>query len=225
MPQLSGGRFVFNRRRQLWVLSSGVFKIDIQLIRNHLGNAVGIAITPCQHPRDIANHRLRSQRAERDNVANRTLAIFLPDILNHFTATRLAEIDVNIRRTDPLRIQKPFKQQIEWQWIKIRNAKTIRHQRPRRRPPARPDRNSLVLRPLNEIPDNEKIRKILHLLQDRNLVVKPRPQRLIPRGPLLPITIDQPRFANAAEIRLPRTAVRRAKLRVLGRTRRIKMQL
>ena len=51
------------------------------------------------------------QRAERDDLRYLLAAVFLGDVLNHLAAPVRAEVDVDIRHADALRIQKALKQQ------------------------------------------------------------------------------------------------------------------
>ena len=98
---------------------------DVQLVRNHLCDAIGVAIAQSHHAANIAHYALCFQFAEGNDLGDATFAIFLPHVFEHFAATRLAEIDINIRRRDAIRIQETFKNQSVLQRIDVGNAKNV----------------------------------------------------------------------------------------------------
>ena len=57
--------------------SNGRIQRDVQLIRNHLGNAIGIAITPTQHPAHVAHDAFRLKFAKRDDLRDSAFTVFL----------------------------------------------------------------------------------------------------------------------------------------------------
>ena len=130
---------------------------DVQLIRNHLCDPIGITVIPAEHPTHVSNHRLRSQCSESNDLSNRPFTIFMTNIIDHFRPTIRTEIDVDIGRTHPFRIEKSLEQQLEFQRIDIRNPHRISNHRPGCRSTAWPHRDIPFLGPVNEIPNDQKV--------------------------------------------------------------------
>ena len=206
---------VLNRRLQVGIFLLGGSQGDAQLRRNHLGHAVGVAITHPENPSAVADHRFGTKGAKGDDVADAAFAVFLADVFDDFRPARLAEVDVDIRRTDTFGIEEPFENQAEAQRVAIGNPQRISHQRAGGRSASRTDRNAVVLGPFDEVPDDQEVAEKTHLRHDLHLVVETGLQ-LLGMG-----TLTEPDFqslaADALEIFLPRAAIRRVKLRVFFR--------
>ena len=78
------------------------------------------------------------------------VAIFTAHIINDFAAAFLSEINIEIGHRNAFRIQETFEQKSIFKWIEISNRQSPRDHRPRAGPPLLLDRNSILLRPLDE---------------------------------------------------------------------------
>src|SRR5216684_1735925 len=95
-----------------WLMTSLPFGIffysrlqgDIQLVRNHLRDAIGVAIAQPHHPANIAHHALCFEFAKSDDLRDAPLTIFLPHVFEDFAAAGLTKIDIDIRRRNAVRI-------------------------------------------------------------------------------------------------------------------------
>src|SRR5262249_49537559 len=170
-----GNRLGFNRVLELRIFVEGGFQRDSQLVWNHLGNPVRFRIAQSDYSSNVANNTFRSERAERDNLRNGARPIFSADVFDNLSSSILTEIDVDIRGTDALGIEKTLKNQAEPERIQVRNSKGIGSQRPSRGAPARPNRNIILLRVVNEIPDNEEVARKPRLFEHRQFVIEPGP--------------------------------------------------
>ena len=108
-------RLWFGRDRafQFRIFFRGRIECNVQLVWNHPRNPVRRRIGKSHHAADIAHHALRFQLSERDDLGNATLAVFLANIFENFAAARFAEIDVDVRRRNTVRIEKALKNQSE----------------------------------------------------------------------------------------------------------------
>ena len=104
LEELSCSGLVGYRPFQFRVFSNGRIQRDVQLIRNHLGNAIGIAITPTQYPANVAHDAFRFKLAKRDDLRDSALTVFLTDVFQDFPAARFAEIHVDVRGRNAIRI-------------------------------------------------------------------------------------------------------------------------
>ena len=143
----------------------GVFKLDIQRGRNHLRELVHFAIRHIQRAAHIFQRGLRGHRAERDDLRDALLAVFLADVFDHFAAPAHAEVDVDIGHRDALGVQEALEEQIVLQRIDVGDVQRIADQAARRGAAPRPHRNSLRPRVVDEIPDDQEVAGEAHLLE------------------------------------------------------------
>src|SRR5439155_18607874 len=139
----------------------------------HLGDAIGVAITPAHHSPDIAHHTYRSELAKGDDLRHPTLTILLPNVFEDFAATRFAKIDVDIRRGNAIRIQKPLENQPVLQRIDVSNSQNVSNHRARSRTATRANRNAPLLGEMDEIPNDEQITDETGFLQHPKFVIEP----------------------------------------------------
>ena len=142
------------------------------LDRDHLGQAVHLAKGQLQHASHVAHRRLGQQRAEGDDLAHLVGAIFALHIADHLLAAVHAEIDVEIRHADPLRVQEALEQQVIAQRVQVGDGQRIGDQRPGPRPAPRTDRDALFLGPMDEIGHDQEIAGKAHLFDDAQFEIQ-----------------------------------------------------
>ncbi len=145
--------------------------------RHQLGHGVRFRIGKIQRTAHIADRTAGRHRAEGNNLRHMICAVLFHHVVNHFTAAILAEIHIDIRHADPLRVQEAFKHQIVFDRIQIRNIQAIGDDRAGRAAAARPHRDSGLPCKLHKVRHNEKIVHISHLLNHLHLVFQ-----LLPAG-------------------------------------------
>jgi len=141
---------------------------------NQLGHAVNFGDRELHHAPDVADHGASLHGAERDDLRHVFAAVLLRDVLDHFGAPPLAEVDIDIRQRDALGVQEPFEVQVEVQRIDIRDPHAIRHQAAGGGPAARSDRNAAFTGVANEVPDDQEVPVVLHLPDHVEFVLQPR---------------------------------------------------
>ncbi len=90
-------------------------------------------------------------------------AVMTGDVIDHLVPPVHAEIHVKVGHRNPLGIQEPLEQQVEFDRVEIGNLQRISHQRSRTRTPARTYRNQIVFRPLDKVGNNHEITGKTHL--------------------------------------------------------------
>ena len=100
---------------RLWFTIAAVVGISRAYVRIH-------------HPSDVAHHRARLHRAERDDLRHVLAPVFVCDVLDHFGASPFAEVDINVRKANAFRVQKPFEVQVKVQRVYVRDSHTERDQ-------------------------------------------------------------------------------------------------
>ena len=143
------------------------------VLRHELAELVDLPIGHFQHAPDVAHHAARLQRAEGDDLRDAVGAVFLLDVADHLVAPLLAEIDVEVRHRDALGIEEALEQQAEADRIEIGDGQRPGDERARARTAARTDRDVLVLRPFDEVGDDQEVARELHPLDDAELEVQP----------------------------------------------------
>ena len=181
-----------------------------QLKRNRLGDLVGLGIADAERPADVAHRLLGFHRTEGDNLRNTILTVFARHVVDDLRPALIAEVDVNIRHADTLRIEKTFKDQIVFDRVDVRNCQTVGDDRSRRRAAPRPDHDLVLLRVIDKIPDNEEIFHVAHRLNRAELILQTLDQML---RRILSVTLDQSVMAKLAQIVAVRHTLRRHEFR------------
>ena len=128
-----------------------------RVVRDQLGNPVNLRIGHLQHTPDIAKRRTRLQRTEGDDLRHPVIAVFFLNIGDHLVAPVLTEINVEIRHRDPFGIEESFEKQAPAERVEIGDRQCPGDDRTGAGPAARPDRDILALRPLDEIGNDQEI--------------------------------------------------------------------
>ena len=139
----------------------------------------------------------------------------MPNIFENFTATRFAEIDINIWRRNTVRIQKPLENQSVLERIDVGDSKNVGDYRTRRRTTPRPDRNASLLCKMNEVPNNEQITDEPRLFENAQLIIESPDQLGIARRAFT-VALPQAVITKLAQKTLARFSRRDRIFRILG---------
>ena len=139
-------------------------------------------------------------------------AVFFRDILDDLLSALVAEIDIEVRHADALRVQKALEQQIIPQWINARDADAVCGEAAHAGASARADRDTHAFRLTDEIVHDEIVVYITHRIDRRNFIFK-AVYDLFFR--VFAVVFVQTRVTHAAEIFAVVAAVRRIKARKL----------
>ena len=89
------------------------------MIRDQLGEVVGLGRREAQRSPHILDGRPRLQRTERDDLAHRIASVLLADVFDDFTATLEAEVDVDVRHGDAIGVEEPLEEKVEFKGIHV----------------------------------------------------------------------------------------------------------
>ncbi len=142
--------------------------------RHQLGDAVYIAVGHIHRASAVLDRGLRRHGVEGDDLRHLLASVLARHVVDHFAAPVHAEVHVDIRHRHALGIQEPLEEQHVLHRIDIRNLHRIGHQRSRRRSAPRSHGNAMIARVLDEVPHNQEVARVLHLLDDADLVLEPR---------------------------------------------------
>ena len=143
---------------------------NAQFIRNHLCHAVTYSIRQIQHTSHIADNTSCCHGTESNNLYDTLLAVFADDIINDFLTSLEAEVHVNIRHGDAVRVQKALKEQIITNRIQCGNIQAVRHDTSCCGASPRSHHNVMLLGVMNEIPYNQEIIHKSHGLNGIQLI-------------------------------------------------------
>src|SRR5262249_17515104 len=110
-----------------------------------------------QYPADIAQDCPRLQFSKGDDLSDAVAPVFPLNVADHLVAPVLAEVDVEIRHRHPLGIEKPLEHQAEPQRIKIADRQRPGATRSGPGPAPGTHWDTLPLRPLDDVGDDQEI--------------------------------------------------------------------
>ncbi len=85
---------------------------EVRLIRNQLGERVGLRGSETERAADVLDGRARFHRPERHDLADGLAPVFLPDVLDHLAAPLEAEVHVDVGHRDAFRIEEALEQEV-----------------------------------------------------------------------------------------------------------------
>jgi hypothetical protein len=143
------------------------------LQRDELGQPVDEAVRETEHAAGIAQHRLRRHRAVGDDLADAVAAVLPRDVVDHFVAPVHAEVDVEVRHRHAFGIEEALEQQVVGQRVEVGDAERPGHQRAGTGTAAGADRDAVLLRPVDEVGDDQEVAGEAHLDDDVQLQLEP----------------------------------------------------
>ena len=158
---------------QGFFLFIGLFQGHPRGRRDHLGKPVRQTIGFALHPGHVAYHRLGSHGAESNDLADRIATVLVGHVVDHPVTLLHAEIHIEVRHGYPFRVQETFEQQVVANGIQIGNLEGIGHQGTGTGAPPRPHRHFVILAPLNEVGNDQKVAGKSHLVDDIQLEFEP----------------------------------------------------
>ncbi len=149
-----------------------------------LGDHVHVGIGHVHHPAHVPDGVPGSHGAEGDDVGHVVVPVLPADILEHLVPAGVAEIHVDIRHADPLRVQEPLEVQIVFDWIDVRDVETVADHGACGAAPAGTHGDARAPGVVHEIRDDEEVVGEPHLLDHVLLVMELVPVFLIVPVPL-----------------------------------------
>ena len=145
---------------------------DIQLLWDHLGNAVYKCIWKIHHTSHITDHATCCQRTKGYDLHHTVGTVFAADILDHRLSALWFKVHVNIRHGYSLRIQETFKEQIIPDRVQLGDPKCIGNQASCGRTSSRTNHDIVVPGIFDKIPYDEKVIYISHIFDSRQLIIQ-----------------------------------------------------
>ena len=96
---------------QLLHLLNGVLERDVQRVWDQARHAVDIAVAHAEGASAVADGGLRAQRPERDDLRHAVAAVALGGVADHFLATVVGEVEVDIGHLAAFEVQEALEHQ------------------------------------------------------------------------------------------------------------------
>ena len=145
---------------------------DARAARHHLCDLVHFAKGQIHDTADITDDGTRRKRTEGDDLRHLLGAVLLCEIGDDLPASAIAEVGIDIRHGDSLRIQEAFKEKVETQWIDFRDVQEVGDDASCRAPTPRPDRDAMCLRVADEVHDDQEVIRESHLIDDTEFIIQ-----------------------------------------------------
>ena len=139
--------------------------------RHRLGELLAHAEREPEHAARVLQGLLRLDRAVGHDLGDALVAVLLGDVLDDLTATTLVEVDVEVGHRDAVGVQEALEDEPVPQRVEVGDAHRVRGHRPGTRATAGTDPDAVVLRPVDEVGDDEEVAGEPHLQDDADLVV------------------------------------------------------
>ena len=143
------------------------------IVGHQLADPVDLTVGHAQHAADVAQHGAGLQLAEGDDRRHAVVAVFIAHVADHPVALVLAEVDIEVRHRHAFGIEEALEQQAPAQRVEVGDLERPGDQRARARAAAGPDRDAVVLGPLDEVGNDQEVAREAHLLDHVELVGEP----------------------------------------------------
>ncbi len=147
-----------------------------QVEGNLLGNGIHFCVTHIHCPAHIPNSLFRFHSAESDDLGHFVSSVFFHYVIDNFAPSFKAEININVRHADTLRIEEAFKDESVFDRIDVGNVKAIGNDASGSGTAAGTYHNSFALSVIDEIPDYKEVLHITHRLNSVQFVLQPLEQ-------------------------------------------------
>ena len=104
--------------------------------------------------------------------ATLAVAVLLADVLDDLVPPLLAEVDVDVGRLGPVRVEEPLEQQVVLERADVAQVEQVADQRPAGRAPGRAG-DARLAGEADEVPDDQEVRGEPHPVDDAQLVLEP----------------------------------------------------
>src|SRR5438105_981247 len=121
----------------------------------------------------VANRSLRGHRREGDDLRHAIGAVLLGHVADHLLASLDRKVAVDIGHRDAVDVQEALEDQTVLQRVDVCYAEAVRDQAARRAAASRPDHDPVLSREVVEVPDDQEVRRVAGLADDRKLLLRP----------------------------------------------------
>ncbi len=140
--------------------------------RGHrLGELLPHAEREAEHTAGVLERLLGLDGAVGDDLGDALVAVLLGHVSDDLAATALVEVDIEVGHRDAVRVQEPLEDQSVHQRIEVGDAHRVGGHRSGTGATAGTDADAVLLRPVDEVGDDQEVAGEAHLEDDADLVV------------------------------------------------------
>ena len=165
-----------------------VIQGDVQGVGHQLGDDVHIGVGHIQHPAHVPDHAPGGHGAEGDDLGHVVIPVLPADVVHHLAPAGVAEVHVDIRHADPLRVQEPLEVQVVLHGVDVRDVEAVADHAARGAAPAGTHGDACASGIADEVGDDQEVVGEAHLL-DHVLLVPELVPVLVVRSIPLPIAL------------------------------------
>src|SRR5690606_758180 len=158
--------FVFRRKHDL-------VQVGARAVGHKLGQHIGIAQGQIEHAGDILDTAFGSHGAVGNDLSNLVFAVFFNDIIDHFLASFVVEIGIDIGHRLPVWIQETLEQEVVFDGVDIGDSDTVGNHRAGGRTTSGPDKDTEVSSGLDKVGRNQKVAGKTHGLDRKQFEIDP----------------------------------------------------
>ena len=163
-----GGFLVYEIERRL-----AVFLVGRNLVGHQFRQAVALREGELLHAGNVLDGHLGRHGAERHDLGDALLAVFLHAVAQHVGAAVLIEVDVDIGQRDTLGVEETLEQQVVFQRVDIGDLQAVGDHRTRGRTTAGAHRDPHFAGGADVVPHDQEVARETHPLDRIQLVFEP----------------------------------------------------
>ena len=141
-----------------------------QLHRHKLCHYIYLLVRESHHTAHVPDGVASCHRTKGNDLRHMVRTVFAVDVVDDFLSALVAEVHVEIRHTDALRVQKALEDQVVADGIDIRDAHAVGSNTARAGAASRPHRDALTFCKIDIVPHDEVVVGIPHGLDHADLV-------------------------------------------------------
>ena len=130
---------------------------------DELRDPVDDAVRDVEHAARVADRGARGHRREGDDLRDAVAPVLLGDVVDDAVAPGDREVDVHVRHVLARRVQEALEEQAVADRVDVGDLEAVRGERARRRAAAGADADPVLLREVDEVPDDEEVVREAHL--------------------------------------------------------------
>ncbi len=142
-------------------------------LRDQLRDPIARAVVESEHAGGVAGRRARRHLAEGDDLRDRLAAVLVGHVTDHALTAADREVDVDVRHRPAGGVQEALEQEVVLERVDVGDAEAVGDDRAGRGATARTDRDAVLLRVADEVPDDQEVRGEAHLLDHAELELEP----------------------------------------------------
>ena len=164
--------------------------------RDQLRDPVDGAVGDLEHAARIADGGAGGHRREGDDLRDAVTAVLLGHVVDDPLAAGDREVDVHVGHRLAARVQEPLEHQVVLDRVEVGDLEAVGDDAPGGRAATRADADPLLLREVDEVPDDQEVVGEPHLADRLQLVAEPFAQ-LVGH---CPVALRQPLLAELDEV-------------------------